>query len=56
MKDFVSEAYFVIQESWKDNDMKKASSYMMPELLEQFQIKLNWMEMQKRKISWTKLN
>lgn len=49
MKDFVSEAYFVIQESWKDNDMKKASSYMMPELLEQFQIKLNWMEMQKKK-------
>ncbi|MDE6141083.1 MAG: 39S ribosomal protein L45 [Bacilli bacterium] len=49
MQNFVAEAYFAIENAWKDSDMSNASNYMMPSLLENFQIKLNWMEVQKKK-------
>lgn len=45
----VVEAYFVIQEGWKNNDLTKASKFMSTDLIEQFQTKLNWMEMQNKK-------
>lgn len=49
LEKIVIESYFIIQEAWKNNDFSKASHFMMPDLVEQFQIKLNWLEVQNRK-------
>lgn len=45
----VIDTYFVVQDAWGNNDLSKASSFMMPSLLERFQMKLNFMELQNRK-------
>lgn len=45
----VVNSYFVIQNAWKDNDLSKASNFMSEDLLERFQIKLDWMEFQNKK-------
>lgn len=45
----VEESYFIIQNAWAENNMKKAKRYMTPELLDNFQSKLNWMEVCNKK-------
>lgn len=45
----IEDAYFIIQEAWASNDMSKAKDYMTPELLENFTLKLNWMEVADKK-------
>lgn len=45
----VEEAYFNIQEAWKNGDMSTCKNYMTKELLENFQMKLDWMEIASKK-------
>ena len=45
----VIDSYYTIQEAWAEGDMKNAKGYMTKELYENFQSKLEWMEVKKRK-------
>ena len=45
----VIDAYYIIQEAWAEGNMRKAKDYMTKELYENFQSKLEWMEVKKRK-------
>ena len=45
----VIDSYYTIQEAWAEGDMRKAKDYMTQELYENFQSKLEWMEVKKRK-------
>lgn len=45
----VIDSYYAIQEAWAEGDMKNAKDYMTKELYENFQSKLEWMEVKKRK-------
>ena len=45
----VIDSYYAIQEAWAEGDMKNAKGYMTKELYENFQSKLEWMEVKKRK-------
>lgn len=45
----VEESYFAIQNAWADGDMTPAVPYMSADLLENFQIKLNWMKYKNQK-------
>ena len=39
----VQEAYFAIQKSWANGEMTQASKFMVPELIESFNLKLKWL-------------
>ena len=45
----VIDTYYSIQESWSEGDMRNAKKYMTKQLYENFQSKLEWMEVRKRK-------
>lgn len=45
----VIDSYYAIQEAWAEGNMKNAKDYMTKELYENFQSKLEWMEVKKRK-------
>lgn len=45
----VINAYYIIQQAWADGNMSPAKDYMTSNLLENFQTKLNWMEVKHQK-------
>ena len=45
----VIDAYYIIQEAWAEGNMDKAKVHMSKELYENFQAKLEWMEVKNRK-------
>ena len=45
----VIDAYYTIQEAWSEGNMKKAKKHMAKDLYENFQTKLDWMEVNNRK-------
>lgn len=49
VKKRIEDTYFVIQEAWSNGDMSSAKGYMMPDLLESFQIKLDWQDVANKK-------
>ncbi len=45
----ISSSYFVIQNAWASGNMDEATNYMTPELLQNFQSKLNWQKYANKK-------
>lgn len=49
IKKRINKTYFVIQNAWSNNDMSPAIEFMTPELMETFNIKLQWMNFANKK-------
>lgn len=45
----IEEAYYVIQKAWANSDMSSAKEYMMQDLLDYFQMKLDWLDVADKK-------
>lgn len=45
----IEDTYFTVQRAWANGDMSLASSFMTPELMKSFKIKLQWMNFSNKK-------